>query len=106
MKEKLLLISLSMLLWSCGGELSSTSFDSSKINQESSDSSFAEADSSSNETESSSLDLPASDEYFELSNDGKSFTLIKCPEPFAKEYEIPSTYKNLPVRGISKKLSG
>ncbi|HBX24775.1 MAG TPA: hypothetical protein DEF61_00510 [Firmicutes bacterium] len=106
MKEKLLLISLSMLLCSCGGELSSTSFDSSNVNQESSDSSIIEADSSSNETESSSVGLPTSDEYFELSNDGKSFTLIKCPEPFAKEYEIPSIYKNLPVRGISKSAFG
>lgn len=93
-KNKVFVLSLStLLLLSCQGE-----------SQKSASSEENEPASSlvSSEKENSSTEEIKGDANFGLSEDKTYFILKKCPEALAKTYEVPATYKGLPVKEITK----
>ncbi len=111
-KKWLMALSASLLLISCSGTTpassetsSSSSSEQTSSTQESSSaeaSSQSSSESSSEASSESSSEELVGDDYFALSEDKAYFTLIKCPDPFASDYTVPSTYKGLPVKAIAK----
>ena len=88
MKKKFIpMILLSALMCSCGESNSSDNTGQS---------------SGSSITDSPTAEEPVSDENFVLSDDQTSFTLVKCPVSYATSYQVPATYKGLPVTSIKK----
>ena len=41
-----------------------------------------------------------SDDYFKLNEDKTGFIMVKCPDESTLIYDVPETYKGLPVVGI------
>lgn len=112
-KKWLMALSASLLLISCsGGNASSSETSQSPSSTEQTpssqtDSSFdssseASTESSSERSSESSSEEIVGDDHFALSADKSYFTLINCPDAFASDYTVPSEYKGLPVKAISK----